>query len=178
MKLDSELESWQQEWRAQTQPLPELKRKIRRQNLRTIGAISAICLCLAASTIAAFRNHSPLMAGVAAGISFAGLFLGAYGWWVQRGAWKPTAQTTLAYAELCYKRAVAKVRILRFAFYFLLVATVLYTGFVIWNWKHFRAFSWAMAAVLIVELFFIHYRGQRKQQDVEETKKLLDTIKE
>jgi hypothetical protein len=178
MKLDSELESWQQEWRAQTQPLPALKRKIRRQNLRTVAAVVTICLCFAASAIAAFRYHSSLMAGGAAGISFAGLFLGAYAWWVQRGAWKPTAQTTLAYTELCYKRAVAKVRILRFAFYFLFASTVLYAGFVIWNWKHFRAFSWAMVAVLIVELFFIHYRGQRKQHDLEETKKLLDSIKE
>lgn len=178
MKPDSELETWQQEWRAQTQPLPELKRKIRRQNLRTVAAVVLICLCLAVSATAAFRNHSSLMAGAATGISFAGLFLGAFGWWVQRGAWKPTAQTTLAYAQLCYKRAVAKVRILRFAFYFLLVATVLYAGFVVWNWKHFGALSWTMVAVLIVELFFIRNRRRRKEHDLEETKKLLDTIRE
>ena len=108
MNHDTELEIWQREWQEQTEPLPDLKKKIRRQNLKTVAAIFAVCVCLAISTAAALRTRSSFMAGMAVGIAFAGVFLGGYAWWVRRGAWKPTAQTTLAYAELSHRRAVAK----------------------------------------------------------------------
>jgi uncharacterized membrane protein YozB (DUF420 family) len=175
---DTELETWQQEWRDQTEPLPDLKRKIRRQNLRTAGAVVAICLCLAVSTIAARRNHSWFLAGMAAGIGFAGVFMGSYAWWVRRGAWRPTAQTTLAYAELSHKRAIAKVRTLHFAFYFLLATTVLLAGFVAWNAKNFHVRDGAILAAIVVELFFLKYYGRRKQREIEETKKVIDDLKE
>jgi thiosulfate reductase cytochrome b subunit len=175
---DTELEIWRQEWRNQTEPLPELRKKIRRQNLRTVAAVVAICLCLAFSTVEALRNHSSFMAGLAAGISFASLFLGGYAWWVRRGAWKPTAQTTLAYAELSYKRALAKTRTLHFAFYFLLAATVLFAAFMAWNWKTFRARDGALIAAMVLEMFFLKHYRRRKKAETEETKKLIDDIKE
>ena len=36
MTSDLELETWQREWQEQTEPLPELKKKIKRQNLQTV----------------------------------------------------------------------------------------------------------------------------------------------
>ncbi len=178
MTIDTELENWQREWRHQTESLPELKRKIRRQNLRTVAAVVAICVCLALSTAGALRARSVFLAGLATGIAFASLFAGGYAWWVRRGAWRPTAQTTLAYAELSYKRAVAKARTLRFSFYFLLIATVLFAAFTAWNWKNFRARDGVILAAIVLELFFFKYYGRRKKREIEETKKLVDSLKE
>ena len=55
MSNDTELEIWRQEWRDQTEPLPELRKKIKRQNLRTAAAIIAIGVCLAVSTSVALK---------------------------------------------------------------------------------------------------------------------------
>jgi hypothetical protein len=174
---DTELEIWRQEWRDQTEPLPELRKKIKRQNLRTAAAIVAIGVCLAVSTLVALKTRSPFMAGLAAGIAFASVFMGGYAWWVRRGAWKPTAQTTLAYAELVHRRAIARARIVRFAFYFLLIATVLLAGFVAWNLKNFHARDGVIIAAMTVELFFMKHFGERKQREIEATRKLIDDLK-
>ena len=56
MTTDTELERWQQEWREHTDPLPELKKKIRRQNWQTAAAIVAICACIVLSTLAAIQD--------------------------------------------------------------------------------------------------------------------------
>lgn len=170
---DMELETWKQEWREQTEPLPELKRKIKRQNLRTIGAVIAVCLCLVLSATEARHSRSSFMAGMAAGIGFAGAVLGSYVLWARRGSWRPTAQTTLAYAELAYKRAVAKARILHFSFYFLLTTVVLLAVFVAWNWKAFRARDGVIVAALVVESFVLKNLERRKRREIEETKKLI-----
>lgn len=177
MSNDTELEIWRQEWRDQTEPLPELRKKIKRQNLRTAAVIIAIGVCLAVSTLVALKTRSPFMAGLAAGIAFASVFMGGYAWWVRRGAWKPTAQTTLAYAELVHRRAIARARIVRFAFYFLLIATVLLAGFVAWNWKNFHARDGVIIAAMTVELFFMKHFGERKQREIEATRKLIDDLK-
>jgi len=173
---DTELESLRREWRDQTEPLPDLKKKIRRQNVRTVVAILAIGVCLAISTATALRTRSFFMAGVAVGIAFGSLFLGGYAWWVRRGAWKPTAQTTLAYAELSYRRAIAKTRTVRFSFYFLLVATLLLIIFVGLNWKNFRTRDGVVIAAMVTESFFLKRQERRKQSEIEETRKLIDDI--
>jgi hypothetical protein len=178
VSMDTELEAWQREWHSQTGPLPSLKTKIRRQNLRTLAAVLAVCLCLTASGLLAWRHRSPFMMGLAAGTSFASLFVGGYAWWVRRGAWKPTAQTTLAYAELSYRRAVAKARIVRFSFYFLLVATAVLAMLMGWNWKGFRARDGIILAGLLLELVYFRHYGQKKKREIEETKKLLNDLTE
>jgi hypothetical protein len=178
MTTDTELENWQREWRVATEPLPELKRKIRRQNQRTGAAIIASCACLAFSAVAAWRTHSSFLAGLAVGIGFAGVLLGGYGWWVRRGAWKPAAQTTLAYAELSYKRAVAKARTLRFSFYVLLSAAVLFAAFVSWNWDHFHIRDGVIIAAMVAEAFVLRRYEQRKQREIGEASKLVNDLKE
>jgi predicted lysophospholipase L1 biosynthesis ABC-type transport system permease subunit len=174
---DTELEVWQREWRDQTEPLPDFKKKIRRQNLQMAAGVLAICVCLAVSTVIALRTRTPFMAGLASGIAFASVVLGGYAWRVQRGAWKPTSQTTLAYAELSHRRAVAKVKTLRFSFYFLLVTVLLLATFLGWNWKRFRARAGIVTAALVTELFFLKYLGQRKQREAEQTSRLLDDMR-
>lgn len=176
MIKDTELEAWQQEWRDQTEPLPELKNKIRRQNLRTVVAIGAISVCLAFSTAAALAGWGSFVSGLATGMWVASVLLGSYAWRARRGSWKPAAQTTLAYAELAYKRSVAKGRILRFAFYFLLTAAVLYAGFVIWRWRATseRNLLGLVLAAMVAELFLMLYLARRNRRNVEEARKLVD----
>jgi hypothetical protein len=175
---DTELEAWRREWHSQTEPLPELRRKIRRQNLRIAAVVIAIGLCLALSTAEAWRSRSWFMAGLAAGIGFASLLLGGFGWWVRRGTWRPTAQTTLAYVELSYRRAVAKSRTIRFSFYFMLAVTVLFTAFAGWRGTIFAARGGAVAAAMVAELFFLGYCGRQKRREIEATKRLIDDMKE
>lgn len=178
MTSDLELETWQREWREQTEPLPELKKKIKRQNLHTVLAVVAICACLIVSTVWALRSGSSFMFGVASGIGFAGSLAGSYGLWLRRGAWRPTAQTTLAYAELSHKRAVARVRLLHFMFLLLLTTTVLLAGFVSWNWRHFHLLrDGVILAALVVELFYIRHKENRKKLEIPETQKLIDDLK-
>jgi Flp pilus assembly protein TadB len=170
---DSELEIWQQEWRDRTEPLPEWKRKIERQNVCTAVAGSVIAVSLALSTLCAVIVRSSFAAGLAVGMGVATVVIGGYGWWVRRGAWKPSAQTTLAYMELAHRRAVAKARQLRFSFYFLLATILVLAAFVAWREK---ALPWGEVAITVavgIELVFLHRWRRRKQREAEETQKLI-----
>ena len=178
MTTDTELERWQQEWRAHTDPLPELKKKIRRQNWQTAAAIVATCVCIILATLAAIHRQSAFFAGSATGMGFASIVLGGYAWWVKRGAWKPTANTTLAYAELTHKRAQAKAHLLHFAFYMLLVTAVLFSGFLVWNLKRIHPRDVFIDVALIAELFYIKRQERRKLQEVQETERLIEGIRE
>jgi predicted lysophospholipase L1 biosynthesis ABC-type transport system permease subunit len=178
MTTDTELERWQQEWREHTDPLPELKKKIRRQNWQTAAAIIAICACIVLATLAAIHRQSAFFAGSATGMGVASILLGGYAWWVKRGSWKPAANTTLAYAQLTHKRAHAKARILRFAFYMLLVTVILFSGFIAWNVKQAHARDWFIDAALIAEIFYIKRQERRKLLEAQETKKLIEDIRE
>ncbi|HEY5027205.1 MAG TPA: hypothetical protein VIK39_02255 [Candidatus Angelobacter sp.] len=178
MTIDNELETWRKQWHTDTEPLPQLKRKIKRQNLRIAAAVVAVCVCLALSTIEALRTRTAFAMGLASGIAFAGVFLGGYAWWVRRGAWRPSAQNTLAYTELSYKRAVAREKSLNFSFYFLLVATTLMTAFVAWNWKGFHGRDGAIVIAMVLEMFLFRRMRRRKLQEIAETKKLIDDMKE
>jgi len=176
--VDTELDVWRREWRAETEPFPALKKKIRRQNLRIAGAIAAIGVCLIVSTIEAVRTGNAFVAGLATGVGFAGIVQGAYSWWVRRGAWRPAAQTTLAYAELAYKRAVATARTTRFSFRFLVIAVALYAGLVVWHWKTFALFHWLILVAMIAELFLLDYNRRRALRGLEESKALFEQTKE
>jgi Flp pilus assembly protein TadB len=176
--IDLELAAWRRDWSTETEPLPELKRKIRRQNLRITVVVAALCVCLALSTIAAVRTRSSFMAGLATGMWFASLSLGSYAWWVRRGAWRPTAQTTLAYLELSYRRAIARARTLRFSFYFLLAGIVLSAAFFAWNWQQFTTTEALILAALVAELFFFSHKARRNKQEIKEMQKLLEQTKE
>jgi len=184
---DLELEAWQREWRRETEPLPELKRKIKRQNLRSLASVIVMCVCLAVSTAEAWRNRSSLMAGFAIGLWLSSLLLGSYTWWVRRGTWKPAAQTTRAYAELSYRRTVAKIRTIRFSIYFLVATIICFVGVVTRESLLFsetmshslgRRLEAAILLAMALELLFFRWWGRRKKRELEETKKSVDAMKE
>jgi hypothetical protein len=176
--VDTELEVWRREWREQTEPFPALKRKIHRQNLRIGAAVAAIVILLVLSTIEAARTGNAFLAGLASGLAFAGVVQGGYSWRVRRGAWRPAAQTTLAYAELAYKRAVANARSTRFAFWFLLVTLAAYAGFAIWHWRSFTATAALVVAAIVIELFLLDYKRRRAAGAVEPARKLWEQTKQ
>jgi hypothetical protein len=118
------------------------------------------------------------MSGLAAGLWFSSVFLGSYIWRVRRGTWKPAAQTTLAYLELSYARAIARFRTIRFTFYFLFLVTVLGGALAAWYWRSLSLREAAIGAALVMELALSRYLGQRKKREIDETKKLLDQTKE
>jgi hypothetical protein len=178
VNVDTELEAWRQEWREQEAPLPELKRKIRKQNVRTAAAVAVLGVCLILAIWAAVRHHSAMAAGVAAGIAFSSGVLGFVTLRARRDAWKPTAQTTLAYAQLAHRRAIAKLKTIRAA-WFLLIGTIA-AGAVLMavGWRHVHVRDEAIVAALIGELFFLKNREQRVKREIEETKKLIDGLSE
>ena len=178
MTRDLELEAWQRGWRAQTEPLPELKKKIARQNVRTWVAIVVIGVCLAVSTVQAWRTRSSFAEGLATGLWFSSVTLGAWGWWVRRGSWKPSAQTSLAYADLCHKRALAKLRVVRFAFYFLLLVIVLYASFVASHHKSLTGMEAPILAALVVEVVVFRYQQRRQRGEIDKTGALVEELRD
>jgi hypothetical protein len=181
VNIDTELETWKREWRDQSEPVPDLtrlKRKIRRQNVRVFASAATIVACIVVSTVAAFWTRSSYIYGLATGLWMTALIVGGYDWWVRRGTWKPEAQTTLAYLNLSYKRAVAKARTIRFSFYFLLTFMVFFAAFSLWDRKSFHLRAGIVLVALVIELFFLSHFGRRKRLEMRETKKLLDQTKE
>jgi hypothetical protein len=176
--VDTELEAWRREWRDETEPFPMLKRKIRRQNLRIAGAITAMAVCLAVSVVEAVRTGNDFVAGLATGIAFAGIVQGGYSWWVRRGAWRPAAQTTLAYAELAYKRAAATARTTRFAFRFLLMVVAVYAGIAAWYWKTFSPAYALILVAMVIEAFWLNYNRRCAARGLEGSKTLWEQMQQ
>lgn len=178
MTVDTELDVWRREWLDETEPFPALKKKIRRQNLRIAGAIVAIAVCLIVSTIEAVRTGNAFVAGLATGVGFAGIVQGAYAWRARRGAWRPAAQTTLAYAGLAYKRGVAMARTTRFSFRFLVIVVALYAGLVVWHWKTFSLLYALILVAMVAELFLLDCNRRRAQRGLVESKALFEQTKQ
>ncbi|HWW20041.1 MAG TPA: hypothetical protein VNZ06_04490 [Steroidobacteraceae bacterium] len=177
--IDAELDSWKREWRERTDPFPALKRKISRQNLKTGAAIVVLLLLMALSLAGALHYATAFMYGAVVGVWTLVPILGGYVWWVARGAWKATAQTTVAYAELAHRRAVARARTLRFGLIYLLVAWVLGAGVLAWDWRHFStSLALVLLGLLIELLVFRYYLQPRRQRQIEEAAKLVDYIRE
>jgi hypothetical protein len=177
--IDAELDSWKSQWREHTDPFPALKRKIARQNLRTAAAIIALALCMALSIAGALHYATEFMSGVATGLWTTVLIVGGYTWWVRRGAWKAAAHTTLAYAELSHRRAVARARTLRFSLIYLLIALVLITGVLAWNWRDFSKLAALILLATLTELLvFRYYLQPRRRREIEEAAKLVEYIRE
>lgn len=176
--IDPELASWRREWHEQAEQLPNLKKKIKRQDRRGILQAFLVGALLVLSLIGVWHFQTSLSRGFATGAWFSCLIMGVYVWRARRGTWKPAAQTTEAYLVLLHKRAVAKQKIVQFAFRFLLTTTLLYAGFLAWRWKHFSAVSAVVLVALTGELFLLRYMERKRQRQVDATQKLLQSSAE
>jgi hypothetical protein len=186
---DRELELWKEEWRAETGPLPTLKKKVRRQTLwmtaSLVLAVPASVLGLAYFARLVMRDPSPDNIVVASFVWVAMPLVGAFFVWNQIGIWRPDAQTTRAYAELSYKRARSELRGLRVAFYVLYVE-VLFLACVIWIFRvkwilhasptdRFARLVVFPAAVLATWIFMIWLRRRRTRR-LAEAKSFLEQL--
>ncbi len=174
MNVDLELESWRREWRSGSAPLPDLKRRIRRQNARMGAAAALLAACLAISTTAALRGAGAFWSGLATGLWVTALLVGTYAWWVRRGAWTPAADSTQGYLELTWRRAVAKERTLRFSLGLLLLAIAIYGATLAMSPGPITIVGMGVLAMLVLEipLFVVLRRRNRRERD--EARRLLD----
>ena len=167
MNADVELESWRREWSVDTEPLPELKRRVRAQDRRMGRAAVVAAACLAAGTALAIGHpFGSGWGGFAVGL-WASSAIG-FGWafWVRRGTWKPEAETTGAYVDLLHRRAIATVRKLVFLRRAALVTLVGYGVFLAWT-RHFSLWSGAIVAGLAFESLWMRALEGRRRRDVE-----------
>jgi hypothetical protein len=186
---DRELELWKEEWRAETGPLPTLKKKVRRQTLRMIAgwvvAVPAFVLGLAYFARLAMRDPSPDNIVLTAFVWLVMPLGLAFAAWNQIGNWRLGAQTTRAYAELSYKRARSELRGLRFVFYVLYVevcflACMFWIFRVKWVLRASPADRFAHLVALPVFLlgawiFLIWFRRRRSKQ-LAEAKSFLEQL--
>jgi Na+/melibiose symporter-like transporter len=190
---DRELEIWRQEWRDETAPLPEIKKKIERRNRRfllsNMVAVVGLVAILVFATVVAWRDPRPEKIAWAVGIWVLGFVGSGYRLWVQRGTWRPAAQTTRAFVELSYNRAVAKVRAIRFGFYGILVWVAYYAALAVWKWNvvwpdvKADPGDWALALggvllMLAAAFLWLAWLRRRKVVELEEAKKLLEEMKQ
>lgn len=179
MSLDLELDTWRREWSIDTEPLPELKRRVRAQNRRLMIGISAVAACLAAGTAIALRH--PLdsgWGGFAVGLWVASVVGIAYAVWVRRGTWEPASQTTGAYVDLLHRRAVADLRKIVFLRRGLLVVLVGYTVLLLWKGWHFTARSALVIAALVLEGWWMRSLERRRRRDVDAAAALANRMAE
>jgi Na+/melibiose symporter-like transporter len=170
MTVDTELESLRQSWRRDTEPLPELKRRIRRQNRRMAWGVALLALVLIAATVMAVLHPDSFWRGFLVGVAIAILVGGGYAWWVRRETWAPAAETTQAFLELLHKRAVADLRKLRFLRHFLLVTLVLLAAFEIWRGYTITTRTALIFAAMALEWIFLMALERRKARAVESTR--------
>ena len=186
---DGELELWKEEWRAETGPLPTLKKKVKRQTLLMIAewvvAVPAFILGLGYFARLVVHDPSPDNILMTAFV-WLGMPLGlAFAVWNQIGNWRPGAETTRAYAELSYKRACSRLRGLRVVFY-VLYAEVVFLACMFWifrvKWvlRASPADRFAHLVVLPVLLtgmwiFLIWFRRRRSKQ-LAEAKSFLEQV--
>ncbi|HEY6307162.1 MAG TPA: hypothetical protein VI488_11975 [Candidatus Angelobacter sp.] len=186
---DRELELWKEEWRAETGPLPTLKKKVRRQTLWMIAgwvfAVPASVLGLAYFARLAMRDPSPDNIVLTAFVWFAMPLAVAFAVWNQIGTWRPDAESTRAYAELSYKRARSELRGLRVVFYVLYVE-VCFLACVIWIFR----VKWLLRAspadrfgrlVIVPVVFlgmwiFMIWRRRRRSKQLAEAKSFLEQL--
>lgn len=190
---DRELEIWREEWRSETEPLPEIKSKIKRESRRfVLGNIVAAAAAIAAlvfSAMVALRDPSPEKIAWAVGIWVLTFVAGGYRVWNQRGVWRPAAQTTRAFVELSYNRAMAKVRAIRFASYVMLAWIAYYAALTVWRWNVIwpdvkaDPGGWALTLggvllMLAAAFLWLGWQRRRKIAGLEEAKKILEEMKQ
>jgi hypothetical protein len=186
---DRELELWKEEWRAETGPLPTLKKKVGRQTLLMIAAwvvgVPAAVLGLGYFARLVMRDPSPDNVVLTVFVWVAMPLGLAFAVWNQIGNWRPGAETTRAYAELSCKRARAEVRGLRVMFY-VLYAEVCFLACMFWIFR----VKWVLRAspadrfahlvvlpvlLLGVWIFLIWFK-RRKSKQLAEAKSFLEQL--
>jgi hypothetical protein len=190
MTDDRELESWREQWGSGAEPFPEIRSKIRRQQVRfALDNLAAAIAFVGFLIFAVFvrQQRDELGTGWATGVCILAFVGAGYRVWVQRRAWRPNAQSTYAFVELWHERVMARIRLIRMAGY-AIPGWVVFCGVAIWaNWAvigkdvraHPRAWSALLAAALIVtpgSLVVLGRLRRRKEAELKEVERILEEI--
>jgi hypothetical protein len=186
---DRELELWKQEWQAEASgSLPQLKKRVRFQTARMIASnllglgLGVGVLIYATRVVERHPDPQTIVWGLAVLLFWiAGTIFIV---WNQIGIWQVETESTRAYAELSYKRALTKVRKTRFLLALLSFGVTFDFVYLLWqDWAliglHstvFFAHLARMAAVLLPVWLFIKWYGRRKVHQAEQARRLMEEL--
>ncbi|HET9407767.1 MAG TPA: hypothetical protein VFO39_11055 [Candidatus Sulfotelmatobacter sp.] len=191
MTEDRELEVWREQWSSVAEPLPEIRRKIRRKNFFFVvsNVISAATLIAALIFAVLVVRHNPsrLRIGWAIGIALLILIGGGYRLWAQRGTWGAETESTKAFVELWHRRVLAKLRLLRAAAYLVAGWIVFCAVLAAANWSaiapdvHAHPTDWleVLGAVILMVVgmyVWLAWYRRRKLAERDEARKILDEL--
>jgi len=172
MTTDPELARWREEWSFDTEPLPELRQRVRAQNRRLAAGGVLLAVCLAAGAVLGLRLPASAWGGFALGLWLAALVGGGYALWVRRGTWAVAAQTTGAYADLLHRRAVATLAKTVFLRRCLTVVLVAYGAWLLWTGPRIAARAMPVVGLLAAEAALFRVLERRRRRAVDETARL------
>ncbi|HLJ88322.1 MAG TPA: hypothetical protein VKZ53_15995 [Candidatus Angelobacter sp.] len=188
---DLELEAWQKAWHSETEPLPELKKRVQRQSrwwiARTATGVVLLLGIGAFAIWAALLEPSAVRVVWAVGVWITILAGIVHRAWNQRQTWRPSAQTTLAFAELMYRRALAKVRAVHFSVHLVWAYYAFYAVLCVWQgktlWQSMKAdpLVWigvgaGMLLTGVAYWMWMRWLLRRRNKALEKAKKFLDEL--
>lgn len=175
--MDLELDDWRREWSRDTEPLPELKQRVRRQDRRLRWGLVALAATLVAGVVLALSFATSGWWGFATGLWVSVLVVGGYVLWTRRGTWEPAGQTSLAYADLIHRRAVAEVRKMVFLRRTVAVVILGYAAFVFLRLPHRGMREVLLMSGLAIEILWIRVLEARRRRAVTEAAHLLASMR-
>jgi len=186
---DRELELWKQEWQAEAPgSLPRLRKRVRFQTARMVASnllgLGMIVAMLIHATRVVQRQHDPqtIVWGVAVL-----LFLGTattFTVWNQIGIWRVETESTRAYAELSYKRALTKIRKTRFMLGLFFAGVAFDFAYLLWeDWPMiglqpamFFTHLARISVTLLALWLFIQWYGRRKARQLEQARLFMEEL--
>lgn len=190
---DRELEAWREQWHSVAEPLPEINRKIKRQNFWFLANnLAALCSVIAALAFAAWAvRQDPSRLRIAWGIGVVVLVVIAVGYrlWNQRGTWRAEAQSTRAFVELWQRRVISKLRLVRLAFYLIPAWLIFCVVLMAANWSVFGSDmrihpkDWLetfgiIVLLLLASFAWLAWYRRRKLRELDEVRRILDEMKD
>jgi hypothetical protein len=194
---DLELETWREQWRTTAGPRTDfqqgLQTKIKRQNLRhvmgNVVAALAFVAALIFSVWAVRQDPSPLRIGWAVGIWLLVSVCAGYRLRLQRGTWRSETQSTRAFVELWHRRVMAKLRLIRVAFYLVPAWIVFCAALAAANWSALRpdiqahpADWWKLLGtvflMVLATLCWLAWQRRRKLAELDEVRTLFKEMRD
>jgi Na+/melibiose symporter-like transporter len=186
---DHELQAWKQEWQAEVAgPLPQLKKRVRLQTARMIasnliGLILGVGVLIYAAR-AVRRHPTPQTIVWGAAVLLFLLASGIFIVWNQIGIWRVETHSTLAYAELSYKRALTKIRKTRFILVIIVCEAAFDLAYIVWSdWLqtgfHPGVFVIDLtrgSAALLATWLFVKWYGRRKAHQLEQARRFMEEL--
>ena len=157
--------------------------------ISNLAAAIALVGTLVFAAWAVRQEPSRLRIGWAIGISVLVFVAAGYRLWMQRGTWRPESQSTRAFVELWHRRVVARIRLIRVAFYLIPAWLVFCAVLAAVNWAALapdvraHPMDWVEALgidvlVLPVLFWWLFWYRRRKRAELQEVERILDEMKD